>query len=78
MDHLEVFLDNPSADYLTAMAQNGAHGDQLTLQAAAEPFNFEILVVSSLGPDVVTVISVSDFQPSNCQASAGSFCRGSR
>ena len=63
---------------LTAMAQKGTYGNQLTLQAAAELFNVEILVVSSLGTDTATVISVYDFQPSNCQVSTGSFCRGSR
>lgn len=60
------------------MAQKGTYGNQLALQAAAELFNVEILMVSSLGTDAATVISVSDFQPSNCQASTESFCQGSR
>lgn len=39
------------------MARNGTYGDHLTLQAAADLFNVEFIVVSSLGPDATTVIS---------------------
>ena len=39
------------------MAKNDEYRDHITLQAAAEIFNVEILVVSSLGPYGTTVIS---------------------
>ena len=60
---LELFAGTPWAHYFTAMAQNGTYEDQLTLQAAAELFNVEILVVSSLGPDAATVISPISTHP---------------
>lgn len=48
---LEHFAAMPWDRYLASMAQNVEYGDQITLQAAAEILNIEILVVSSLGPD---------------------------
>lgn len=42
---LENFAAMPWDRYLASMAQNGEYGDQITLQAAAEIFNLEILVV---------------------------------
>ncbi|KAL9959957.1 hypothetical protein ACROYT_G033336 [Oculina patagonica] len=49
--------------YLTAMSQDGEYGDHLTLQAAADIFNIEIVVVSSLGPDATVVISPTSSIP---------------
>ena len=43
--------------HLASMAQDGEYGDQITLQVAAETFNIEILVVSSLGPHATAVIA---------------------
>ena len=51
------FAAMPWDRYLASMAQNGEYGDQITLQAAAEIFNIEILVVSSLGPGATAVIT---------------------
>ena len=49
--------------YLASMAQDGEYGDQITLQVAAEIFNIEILVVSSLGPDATAVIALTSTIP---------------
>lgn len=49
--------------YVASMAQDGEYGDQITLQAAAEIFNIEILVVSSLGPDATVVIAPASTIP---------------
>ena len=45
------------------MAKNGIYGDQITLQAAADLYNIEIVVVSTLGPDTIAVISPSSSIP---------------
>jgi len=49
--------------YLSSMAQDGQYGDQITLQAAAEIFNIEILLVFSLGPDAIAVIAPTSTIP---------------
>ena len=54
---LELFAATPWAEYLHSMAKNGTYGDQITLQAAADLYNIEIVVVSTLGPDATAVIS---------------------
>ena len=54
---LELFAATPWAEYLHSMAKNGTYGNQITLQAAADLCNIEIVVVSTLGPDAITVIS---------------------
>ncbi|KAL9960366.1 hypothetical protein ACROYT_G033814 [Oculina patagonica] len=60
---LENFAAMPWDRYLTAMSQDGEYGDHLTLQAAADIFNIEIVVVSSLGPDATVVISPTSSIP---------------
>ena len=65
---LELFAAMPWAEYLNTMAQNLTYGDQLTLQALANLHLVEIIVVSSLGPEVRTVIS-----PQNCEPVARVF-----
>ena len=39
------------------MAKNGTYGNQIKLQAAADLYNIEIVVVSTLGPVAIAVIS---------------------
>ena len=56
---LELFAATPWAEYLQSMARNGTYGDQITLQAAADMYNIEIVVVSTLGADATAVISLS-------------------
>ena len=41
------------------MAMDRIYGDQITLQAAADLYNIEFLVVSSLGHNATTLISPS-------------------
>ena len=60
---LELFAGMPWKAYLQAMARNGTYGDQITLQAAADLYNIEIVVVSTLGPDATVVISPSSSIP---------------
>ena len=45
---LELFAATPWAEYLHSMIKNGAYGDQITLQATADLYNIEIVVVSTL------------------------------
>ena len=54
---LELFAATPWAEYLHSVAKNGFYGDQITLQAAADLYNIEITVVSTLGPDAIAMIS---------------------
>ena len=53
----ELFTATHWAEYLHSMAKNGTCGDQITLQAAADLYNIEIVVVSTLGPYATVVIS---------------------
>lgn len=55
--HFELFVGMPWSQYLISMAQNGTYGDQITLQAVANLFNVEIVIISTLGPNAKTVIS---------------------
>ena len=56
---LELFAATPWAEYLHSMAKNGTYGVQITLQAAADLYNIEIVAISTLGPDATAVISPS-------------------
>ena len=58
----------PWSEYLNTMAQNSTYGDQLTLQAMANLYLVEIIVISSLGPEGRTVVS-----PQNCKPLARVF-----
>ena len=49
--------------YLENMARDGAYGDHLTLQVAADLLNVEFIVISSLGPAATTIISPTDSLP---------------
>ena len=60
---LELFAATPWVEYLHSMAKNGTYGDQITLQVAADLYNIEIVVVSTLGPDATAVISPASSTP---------------
>lgn len=45
--------------YLQSMATDGTYGDQIILQVAADLYNIEVLVVSTLGHNAITLISPS-------------------
>ena len=65
---LELFAAMPWAEYLNTMAKNSTYGDQLSLQAMANLYLVEIIVISSLGPAGRTFIS-----PQNCEPVAQDF-----
>ena len=44
---------------LVVNGTDGTYGDQITLQAAADLYNIEVLVVSTLGHNATTLISPS-------------------
>ena len=58
-----LFITDAWPTYLQNMAKNGTFGDHLTLQAAADLFNVEFNVISSLGPAATTVISPQNSVP---------------
>ena len=45
------------------MSHNGAYGDHIALQAMANVYNVELVVISSLGPDAQTIISPQNSEP---------------
>ena len=53
----------PWSDYLNTMAQNLTYGDQVTLQAMANLYLVEIIVISSVGPEGRTVKTPQKFEP---------------
>ena len=54
-------MEGTWGDYLLGLAQHGPYGDHPTLQRAAQIFNAQFLIVSTLGLDATNVIS-----PSGC------------
>ena len=56
---LELYAGVPWSQYLQSMATDGTYDDQITLQAAADLYNFEVLVVSTLGHNATMLISPS-------------------
>ena len=61
--HMQNLTTDAWSTYLQNMAKNGTFGDHLTLQAAADHFNVEFNVISSLGPAATTVISPQNSVP---------------
>ena len=60
---LELFAAMPWSEYLQTMTKNGSNGDRLMLQAAADIYNMEILVLSTLDPDATRLISPTSSIP---------------
>lgn len=54
---LELFAGQPWSDYLAEMIKDGTYGDHITLQAAANLFNVQLNIHSSLGEEGNTIIS---------------------
>ena len=54
---LELYAGVLWSQYLQSMATDGTCGDQITLQAAADLYNIEVLVVLTLGHNATTLIS---------------------
>lgn len=60
---LELFAAMPWSQYLREMLTDGTYGDQLTLRAAADLYNIQIVVFSTLGANATAVISPSFSNP---------------
>ena len=60
---LEMYAAMPWSQYLAGMAQNFSFGDQITLQAVANLFQIELIIVSSLGPEGQVIISPQNSVP---------------
>ncbi|KAL9958205.1 hypothetical protein ACROYT_G035186 [Oculina patagonica] len=60
---LELFAGIPWSQYLRSMVRNGTHGDHFTLQAAADIFNIQIVVYSTLGSTATQTISPTNGCP---------------
>ena len=61
--HKQNFTTVAWPTYVENMARDGTYGDHVTLQASADLFNFQFIVISSLGPAATAVISPMDSLP---------------
>ena len=59
----ELFAGTPWDQYLRLMARDGSYGDHLTLQAAADVFNIQIVIYSTLGTVATQTISPMNSSP---------------
>ena len=62
---LDLYLDVSLSEYLENMSNDGTYGDEITLRAAAELFNTEFVLVSTLGRAAEVTISPRNFSPQN-------------
>ena len=60
---LELFIGVPWSQYLANMSHNSVYGDNITLQAMANVYNVELVVISSFWPDAQTMISPQNSKP---------------
>ena len=60
---MELFAGIPWDQYLGLMARDGTYGDHLTLQAAADVFNIQIVIYSTLGTMATQTISPMNSSP---------------
>ena len=68
----------PWDKYLESMACDRTYGDHLTLQAAANVFQIQIIVFSTLGPIATQVISPANGGNPLCSLHLGHFAEGDR
>ena len=54
---LNFVTDQNWDDYINGMGESGTYGDHITLQRAAQIFQIQFLVVSTLGVDASSVVS---------------------
>ena len=73
---LELFVGLPWDEYLESMACDRTYGDHLTLQAAANVFQIQIIVFSTLGPTATQVISPANGGDPLCTLHLGHFAEG--
>ena len=75
---LELFAGQRWSDYLAEMIKDGTYGDHITLQAAANIFNVQFTVHSSLGVEANTVISPFTGHNGVANFNLGHFAEGQR
>ena len=73
---LELFVGLPWDEYLKSMACDGTYGDHLTLQAAANVLQIQIIVFSTLGPTATQIISPANGGDLLCALHLGHFAEG--
>ena len=60
---LDLYLDVSLSKYLENMSNDGTYCDEITLRAAAELFNTEFVLVSTLGRAAEVTISPGNVSP---------------
>ena len=60
---MELLAGAPWDQYLRLMGRDGTYGDHLTLQAAADVFNIQIVIYSTLGTMATQTISPTNSSP---------------
>ena len=73
---LELFVGLPWDEYLESMVCDGTYGDHLKLQAAANVFQIQIIIFSTLGPTATLVISPANGGDPLCTLHLGHFAEG--
>ena len=62
---LDLYLEVPFSKYLDNMSNDGTYGDKITLRVAAELFNIEFVLVSTLRRAVEVTVTPRNFSPQN-------------
>ena len=60
---LDFYIDVPFSNYLNRMSIIRTFGDEITLRTAAELFNIEFVIISSLGRAGEAIITSQNFAP---------------
>ena len=63
---LDFYMDVPFSNYLNRVSTHETFGDQITLRAAAELFNVEFFIISTLGRAAETTIISQNFSLQGC------------
>ena len=62
---LDLYLEVPSSKYLDNMSNDGTSGDEITLRVAAELFNIDFILVSTLESAAEVTFTSRNFSPQN-------------
>ena len=60
---LDFYRDVPFSNYLNRMSIDGTFGDEITLRDAAELFNIEFVIISTLNRAAEATITSQNFAP---------------
>ena len=63
---LVFYMDVPFSNYLNRVSIDGTFDDEITLRAAAELFNFEFVIISTLCRVAEATITPQKFAPQSC------------